>query len=51
MKAYMIVYMDSFKSLQCVIQADTEEQATEKAENKGIKNIISVQYLNAYILL
>lgn len=50
MKAFMIVYMDSFKAMQCVVCADDEKRAEEKATNNGIKNIISVQYLNAFYL-
>lgn len=51
MKAFLIIYMDNFKVYKCVLGADSQEQAISKAENKNIKNIVSVQDIEAYILV
>tara|TARA_R110001592_G_C13193009_1_gene753710 strand:+ start:24532 stop:24687 length:156 start_codon:yes stop_codon:yes gene_type:complete len=50
MKAYMVIYMDNFKAVQCVIGAENEENVKIKADKVGIQNIVSIQYLNAYLL-
>lgn len=50
MKAYLIIYTEDYNVYQCIIGANDEQQAKEKAENLGVKNIVHCQYINAYIL-
>ena len=48
--AFMVIYMDNFKAMQCVISASDLNTARDIARDSGIKLIVSVQYLNAYML-
>lgn len=48
--AFMVIYMDNFKAMQCVISASDLNTAKEIAKDNGIRSIVSVQYLNAYML-
>lgn len=50
MKAYLLIYTEAYNVFQCIIGAEDEQQALSIAEDRGIKNIVSCKYINAYIL-